>query len=159
MFYQHPLLPQFFTSFQGACRFVTTTQVANLQAAISELLETPKTHPKSRNTKLGGHFGPEQKYLAPPPPQLPCRHPPGPLRSPPARGRPPPPVIFNKNRPAPPSLSPRTPPSPPPSRKNKKYPKRPPSKKRHCVFAKLRKCLFSTSISLELRGTPRKLRI
>ena len=29
---------------------------------------------------LGGHFGPDKKDLAaPPPPKIPCRHPPGPL--------------------------------------------------------------------------------
>ena len=71
---------------------------------------------------LGGHFGPEKKYLAPPPPpnsQIRCRHPPGPS-APPLLETPP----LNKK--STPRLSmPRTPPSASPSRKII-YPKRPP---------------------------------
>ena len=45
---------------------------------------------------LAGTFGPEIKYLAPPP--LACRHPPGPSAPSPSLGRPPPPPgIFNRN--------------------------------------------------------------
>ena len=70
-------------------------------------------------------FRPQKKRLAPPnSPQTLSR----PL-NPPSPGRtPPPPGIFNKKPTLAPCLAPRTPPSPPPSRKNKKYPKRPPSK-------------------------------
>ena len=64
---------------------------------------------------LSGNFGPEKKYLAPPP-QIP-KHPPG--RSPPCPPRPPPPGIFNKKS-SPPTPAPRTPPSPPPNRKKLK---------------------------------------
>ena len=68
-----------------------------------------------------------KKNLAPPPPQLPCKHPPSP--SPPRPnppGRPPPLGSSIKNRiPPPPADS--DSPFPSPSRKNKKYPKRPPS--------------------------------
>ena len=75
-------------------------------------------------TKLGGHFGPEKKYLA---------HPPGPLAPPPSPGDPPPPPgIFQQKTDHPPSLSPRTPPSPPLSRK--KNPKRPPRKRSENLF-------------------------
>ena len=54
----------------------------------------------SHNPNLGGHFGPESKYLDPPPKdsQLRRRHPPGPSPS----WNPTPPGIFNKNRSAPP---------------------------------------------------------
>ena len=79
---------------------------------------------------LGGNFGPEKKYLAPPQkkksPQTPSR----PLDPPPPNcpAEPPPLGIFNKNRPPPPPLpAPRT----SPSRKNKKYPKRPPTSFMH----------------------------
>ena len=70
---------------------------------------------------------PRKKKFAPPP-QIPRKHPPGP--SPPRPTHPETPPLWDfplkKNRP--PTLpAPRTPPSPPPSRKKKKYTKRPPS--------------------------------
>ena len=66
---------------------------------------------------LGGHFGPEKKYLGRPPqnsPQTPSRPlpPPSPLV-----GEPPPPLVFSIKTDPRPFLAPRTPPSPPPSRK------------------------------------------
>ena len=78
---------------------------------------------------LGGHFGPEQKYLAPPPP--PHRLSLGALS--PSRASssetPPLPLFFIETAP-PPRPPPRTP--PPQNRKNKKYPKRPPSTELIC---------------------------
>ena len=87
-------------------------------------------------TDLGGHFGPEQKNIWPPPPQIPCRHPPGPLALPPFLGDTLALLGFSikKTDPTPPCLSPWTPPSPPPSRKNKKYPKRSPSDSLHKTY-------------------------
>ena len=78
---------------------------------------------------LGGDFGPEKKYLAPPPPKTTPQTPSQPLASPssPAWEDPPPPRgIFNKES-SPPSPGASDSPFPcPQSRKNKKYPKRPP---------------------------------
>ena len=89
---------------------------------------------------LGGRFGPEKKYLAPPPPKkkIPRFHSPGPSASPP--GKHPLLVGFSiKNR-SPQLLAPRAPPSPCPSRKKIKiYPKRPP---RH---ASSETCLMASS--------------
>ena len=73
---------------------------------------------------LGGHFGPEKKYLAPPlsPQTFPRR--PSPSRA--SSSDPPPSLTFYK-KPAP-RPPPRRPPPPPRpgTEKNKKYPKRPP---------------------------------
>ena len=67
--------------------------------------------------KLGGHFGPEKKYLAPPP--HPHRHSPdAPLFSAPPPRITLPPLYFCSNRP--PRPTPRTPPPFPPPRKRKK---------------------------------------
>ena len=68
------------------------------------------------NLCLGGHFGPEKKYLAPPPPKFPNSpqtpsRPLGPSRP----GTPPPPGIFNKNQPT-------KPPPPPPGASNYLFP-------------------------------------
>ena len=57
----------------------------------------------TQRESLGGHFGPEKKYLAPPPkfpksPQTPSR----PLGPSPSWRTPPPPGIFDKNRTPPP---------------------------------------------------------
>ena len=78
-----------------------------------------------RGSLLGGHFGPEKKYLAPAPPKNP-QFAADTLPAPrPLLGDLPALLGFSiKNRP-PPSRRPRTPPSPSPSQKNKKYPKRP----------------------------------
>ena len=100
---------------------------------------------------LGGRFGPEKKYLAPHPskfpssPQTPSRPP---QRLSPSSWDPPPPLLgFSiKNRPPPPSWAPRTPPSPSPSKKNKKYPKRPPSFMAAQIF--LIDSLFFASLSV-----------
>ena len=82
--------------------------------------------------KLGGNFGPDKKYLAPPPPNF-LQTPSRPPRPPPLLGDPPPPPpgIFKKKPTSPLRVAPETPPSPSPSRKNEKYPKRPPSKLIH----------------------------
>ena len=72
-----------------------------------------------RYQNLGGHFGPEKKYLAPPPPNS-RQTPSGPLATPhPLSWEKPPPLLacFNKKS-TPPPLRP--PLSPPPSRKKKK---------------------------------------
>ena len=81
-----------------------------------------------KRNKLGGHFGPEKKYLAPPP--SPQTFPLGalpPLAHPPRNPPPPFPIFLIKNRPPghllASSLSPR-----PGTEQNKKYPKCPPSK-------------------------------
>ena len=61
-------------------------------------------------------FRPRKKIFGPPP-QIPRRHPPGPLH-PPLFGRPPPPPEYSiKNRTPHPSLPLQTPPSPPPEQK------------------------------------------
>ena len=74
---------------------------------------------EDRFTSLGGHFGPEKKYLAPPPPPIPqfaadTLPPPRPSPS----WRPPPLVEFSiKNRPPPHLPAPRSPPFPSPEQK------------------------------------------
>ena len=79
-------------------------------------------------TKLGGHFGSEKKYLAPPLPNSPqtlpatSPPPPPPLGDPPLLG------FSIKIRPPPLPVAPDSP-FPSPNRKNKKYPKRPPNSK------------------------------
>ena len=86
---------------------------------------------------LGGSFGPEKKIFSPPPPNSP-QTPSQPL-TPPAPTRPgdPPPLLgFSVNNRSSPVLAPRTPLSPPPSRKNKKYPKRPPRYWARILFRK-----------------------
>ena len=74
---------------------------------------------------LGGHFGPEKKYLTPPPPKFAADPLPGPLAHPPPFERPPLCLDFQ--------LKPTTPPLPvapdfhfPSPKQKKKYPKRPP---------------------------------
>ena len=71
-----------------------------------------------RGSILGGHFGPEKKYLAPHPPH---RHAPGalPPPAPPPRNPPPPSLYFFIKKPAP-RPPPRTPPPSPPPRNRKK---------------------------------------
>ena len=85
---------------------------------------------------LGGRFGPEKKYLAPPLPNLPIRrrHPPAPQ---PLPASPPPHGIFTKKKtdPAPPFPALRTPPFPPPRAENMKN--------------------IETSTKYTLRGNPR----
>ena len=74
---------------------------------------------RSSKKRLGGNFGPEKKYLAPPPPKFPAntlpasRPPPPPTREPPSL------LKFSIKKSPPPLPAPRTPPSPPPSRKIK----------------------------------------
>ena len=67
---------------------------------------------------LGGHFGPEKKYLAPPPPH---RHSPGtlPPPAPPPRKPPPPPSASYLNWPPPGRLLGRLPLSPAPEQEKK----------------------------------------
>ena len=115
----------------------------DLRDVIYELLTPPKKvlkmtqwaprreiHKFFANFKLGGHLGPEEKYLAPPPPPqfpkfsadtLPApSHP---------RGRPPPLLGFSMKKTDPPlPVAPDSPFPSPEQKKNKKYPKRPPSK-------------------------------
>ena len=81
-----------------------------------------------QKNKSGGHFGPEKKYLAPPPPNLPtrCRHPPGP-----SRPEDPPPGIFNRKPNPPPPGASHSPLPLPKQKHNKKYPKRPPRLLKH----------------------------
>ena len=101
--------------------------------------KAPKGFPVSSSVldtcqSLGGHFGPERKYLALPPQNSPIhrRHPPGPSAPRPLLAAPaPPPGIFNKKTRSTPSAS--DSPSPSPSRKKKKYPKRPPRSAIRCV--------------------------
>ena len=82
--------------------------------------------PKHCDPKLGGRFGPEKKYLGAPPPQIPRRHPPAPLVP---LLKPPPPLLgFSIKMDPPPSWRLGLPLPPPRAEKNKKYPKRPPSK-------------------------------
>ena len=95
---------------------------------IREKSVLPKTDPNGPN--LGGNFGPEKKYLAPPPPPNSPQTPgtlPAPCPPSPARRETPPPGIFNKESSPPPSPSVSVPPPLPPTEKNKKYPRRPPS--------------------------------
>ena len=89
-----------------------------------------KKHPFPDLDKLGGHFGPEKKYLAPPPPnsQIRCRHLPAPRPLP--FWRPPPSWDFHKKiEPPPPPGASDSPFRLPEQKKIKKYPKRPPSKR------------------------------
>ena len=80
---------------------------------------TPVNGGRDRNHNLGGNFGPEKKYLAPPPPQIP-KFPSNTLPAPPPptrRGDPPPLLGFSMKN-LPPPLRPLGLPFPtPPSRK------------------------------------------
>ena len=76
---------------------------------------------------LGGNFGAEKKYLAPPAPQFPTDTLPAPRPAPPFSWKNPPPGIFKKKTDPRPHPGASDSPFPSPSRKkNIKYPKRPP---------------------------------
>ena len=80
-----------------------------------------------KGRKLGGHFGPEKKYLPPPPKNSPIRrrHPPGPSAPP---GPPPSWDFQSKSDPPPPPGTSDSPFPLPDQKKMKKHPKRPPRK-------------------------------
>ena len=85
-----------------------------------------KNDPRKMHPNTWWGFRPRKKIFSPPPsPQIPRRHPPGPLAPHPSLETPLPPAIFNQKPSRPPSGRAGLPPSPPPSRKNNKYPKRP----------------------------------
>ena len=91
---------------------------------------------------LGGHFGPEKNIWPPPPKKFP-QFAADTFPAPPPPGEPPPPSWeFQIKKSTPPTLpAPQTPPSPSPSRKNKKYPKRPPTP--HSKVSKIDRASFA----------------
>ena len=73
----------------------------NIHVVKSSLVIALAVMVKNVHAILGGHFGPEKKYLAPPPSPIRCRHPPG-HSAPPLLETPPLLGFSIKNRPPPP---------------------------------------------------------